>query len=362
MPGRKRKERCKEKAKTLLFVRTRIGSAELARSLADLGFRSRALNGEMSHRERTQTFADFKSGAVQYLAATDVAARGLDVQDISRVIQVDLPNNADVFTHRCGRTGRAGRTGQNIVLISPKGRYSLERLAKGARVKVRYETVPQREQILAAAEQRVVERAQSPVPPLPEQLELADRLLDGFPAREVLARLLAHMDLNGVCEPRDVRSPEGGKKKRKKDRDRDRGDRDRGDRGRDRFSDNRSDDRGDRPRRPRKDSGDFVKFQVSWGAQRGADPRRLLALVCRRGDLSRDDVGAIRVAPRSSMIEIARGRASDFESIVKRPDPRDPHVHFRRWQDDGPPRREGGGQRRDNKPFRGGRKPPRRKD
>jgi ATP-dependent RNA helicase DeaD len=80
----------------------------------------------------------------------------------------------------------------------------------------------------------------------------------------------------------------------------------------------------------------FVKFQVSWGARYGADPRRLLALVCRRGGVSRDDIGSIQVAPESSTVEVAAPLAESFEDAVRKKDPRDPHVRFRRWD---PPKR-----------------------
>ncbi|MFK7999751.1 MAG: DEAD/DEAH box helicase [Polyangiales bacterium] len=77
--------------------------------------------------------------------------------------------------------------------------------------------------------------------------------------------------------------------------------------------------------------GEFVSYQVSWGEEKGADPRRLLALVCRRGGVDRGDVGAIRVGPRSSTVEVTKETAERFERSVKKPDRRDAHVRFRRW-------------------------------
>ena len=106
--------------KTLLFVRTRTETVRLADELCAAGLAARALNGEMTQRERTATFSQFRNGTIRYLVATDVAARGLDVQDIGRVIQVDLPDNADVFTHRSGRTGRAGRRGTNVLFAAAR--------------------------------------------------------------------------------------------------------------------------------------------------------------------------------------------------------------------------------------------------
>jgi hypothetical protein len=84
-------------------------------------------------------------------------------------------------------------------------------------------------------------------------------------------------------------------------------------------------------RGPRGGDGEFVSYQVSWGEEKGADPRRLLALVCRRGGVDRGDVGAIRVGPRSSTVEVTKDTADRFERAVQKPDKRDAHVRFRRW-------------------------------
>lgn len=84
-------------------------------------------------------------------------------------------------------------------------------------------------------------------------------------------------------------------------------------------------------RGPRGRDGEFVSYQVSWGEEKGADPRRLLALVCRRGGVERQDVGAIRVGPRSSTVEVTKETADRFERSVQKPDRRDAHVRFRRW-------------------------------
>jgi ATP-dependent RNA helicase DeaD len=141
--------------KTLLFVRTRTETVRLADELCAAGLAARALNGEMTQRERTATFMQFRSGAVRYLVATDVAARGLDVQDIGRVIQVDLPDNADVFTHRSGRTGRAGRRGTNMLFAASRAEYRVKGLLRGAGVEARLAPIPTPEEIFAAADERL---------------------------------------------------------------------------------------------------------------------------------------------------------------------------------------------------------------
>ncbi len=288
--------------KTLVFVKTRVETHELAGFLAQQGFAARALSGEMTHRERTEAFAAFRSGSLRVLVATDVAARGLDVSDIARVVQVDPPQNAEVFTHRGGRTGRAGKRGENVLLVPPRSRRRAEQLFREAGVRARFTAPPSASEILAAADARLLEQVREGSAS-ERSRELAEHLLAGADAVDVVAHLLSRIGHTGPAAPRilpEVRLDAA-------------------------------------PRAPREPSGKpraseaFVLFQVSWGARSGADPRRLLALACRRGKVGRADVGAIQIGPSSSTIEVAAALAERFEEAARRRDPRDPHVRFRRW-------------------------------
>jgi ATP-dependent RNA helicase DeaD len=299
--------------KTLLFVRTRTETVRLADELCAAGLAARALNGEMSQRERTATFAQFRDGAVRYLVATDVAARGLDVQDIGRVIQVDLPDNADVFTHRSGRTGRAGRLGNNVLFASSRAECRVQSMLRAARVQARQAPIPTPEDIFAAANERLgkslLQDLASPASPGDARAQdLAERLLAEHSPTEVVAALLQREARRNYGTPRRVRDdakPVRGERKPRK-------------------AGLKS------PSRPRTEE-DFVTYQVSWGARGGADTRRLLAMVCRRGDVSSDLVGAIRVAPKNSTVDIASSATQRFERAVSRPDKRNPRAQFRRW-------------------------------
>ncbi len=296
--------------KTLIFVRTRVDTTQLSAKLAELGFTVLPLSGEMSQRERNSAFRKFKSGVIQVLVATDVAARGLDVQDIGRVIHADLPDNGEVLTHRSGRTGRAGRSGQSIMLVGLREKRKAERMLRDAGVRARFVQPPTPEQILEVADDRMVQRLLADDrEPTRRAAALAQKLLHGCESpTELVARLLDRLDYAGPTEPREVQLRSA--KSRKKDRD---------------------------DKRVQKHEGDFVRFQVSWGGEAGADPGRLLAMVCRRGDVTKAQVGAIRVGPRSSSVEIADSAAAAFERAVRRPDTgRDAHVKFRRWKDGGP--------------------------
>jgi ATP-dependent RNA helicase DeaD len=115
-----------ELTSALIFVRTRVGTGELANELTVRGFPAEALNGDLSQDARERTLSRFRNNQIKVLVATDVAARGLDIDDISHVFNYDLPEDAEVYVHRVGRTGRAGKAGVAISLVTPreKGRLS----------------------------------------------------------------------------------------------------------------------------------------------------------------------------------------------------------------------------------------------
>ena len=104
---------------TLVFARTRADVADITRQLQQVGFAAGSLSGEMDQAARLRALSSFRSGQLRALVATDVAARGIDVQDIARVVQIDVPTDADTYTHRSGRTGRAGRKGTSALLVPP---------------------------------------------------------------------------------------------------------------------------------------------------------------------------------------------------------------------------------------------------
>jgi superfamily II DNA/RNA helicase len=114
---------------TLVFVRTKRGADRLVKRLAAHGVKAVAMHGNKSQRQREQALSRFESGAVDILVATDVAARGIDVEGISHVINFDPPGDGEAYVHRIGRTGRAGRTGIGITLLSPDQHHEVTLLA-----------------------------------------------------------------------------------------------------------------------------------------------------------------------------------------------------------------------------------------
>jgi ATP-dependent RNA helicase DeaD len=131
----------------IIFVRTRIGTGELANQLTSRGFAAEALNGDLSQDARIQVLNRYRNGQVRVLVATDVAARGLDIDDISHVFNFDLPDDPEVYVHRVGRTGRAGRQGIAISLLTPKDRWQLRRIEELTRFKLERAELPTIQQI-----------------------------------------------------------------------------------------------------------------------------------------------------------------------------------------------------------------------
>lgn len=142
----------------LIFVRTRAGSSELASELSNRGFPSEALNGDLNQDARERTLNRFKGGQVKVLVATDVAARGLDIDDISHVFNYDLPDDHEVYVHRIGRTGRAGRKGVAISLATVYEKRRIKDIERFARTKLRLGEVPTRETIVEKREKELVEQ------------------------------------------------------------------------------------------------------------------------------------------------------------------------------------------------------------
>ncbi|MDR2548664.1 MAG: DEAD/DEAH box helicase [Desulfobulbus sp.] len=131
----------------LIFVRTRLGTGELANQLTARGFAAEALNGDLSQEARIQVLTRYRNGQVKVLVATDVAARGLDIDDISHVFNFDLPDDPEVYVHRVGRTGRAGRDGIAISLLTPRDRWQLRRIEEYTHFRLDKAELPSIQQI-----------------------------------------------------------------------------------------------------------------------------------------------------------------------------------------------------------------------
>ncbi|MBX3202810.1 MAG: DEAD/DEAH box helicase, partial [Labilithrix sp.] len=366
-------------AQSLIFARTRADVADIAAALSEAGFVISMLSGEMEQAERNRALAAFKRGNVDALVATDVAARGIDVQDVARVLHAEPPTDADAYTHRSGRTGRAGKKGISSILVAERELARTVGLLGRARVRWRFAPLPTAEAIRDARDQSLLGSLTADFVEGeaidPRSLALAEQILSSSEPTRAVGRLVALALRRSQAEPRELtrinppsQAPRGAGAARRVEygrydegRERRGGGFERGE-GFERGGDARgggferggsgargggfergSDARGGEPRGggferggggDARGSGDWVAFRVSWGETHGADPRRLVAMMCRRGQITGRDIGAIRVGRTSSVIEVTNHVAESFERATAKPDPRDPRVHVRRWSDE----------------------------
>ena len=134
-------------SRALVFVSTRAGTSELVAALEERGFPSAALNGDLSQSAREDVMSRFRRNQITTLVATDVAARGLDIDDISHVFNYDLPQDPELYVHRIGRTARAGKTGIAISFLTPSEKWQLNRIAKYTKQPLTPTPIPTEEQI-----------------------------------------------------------------------------------------------------------------------------------------------------------------------------------------------------------------------
>ncbi|MRS14500.1 DEAD/DEAH family ATP-dependent RNA helicase [Enterobacteriaceae bacterium RIT691] len=296
----------------IIFVRTKNATLEVAEALERSGYNSAALNGDMNQSLREQTLDRLKDGRLDILIATDVAARGLDVERISLVVNYDIPMDSESYVHRIGRTGRAGRAGRALLFVENRERRLLRNIERTMKL-----TIPEVE--LPNAELLGTRRLEKFAAKVQQQLESSD--LDQYRAllakiqpsaeeeldMETLAAALLKMaqgERTLIVPPDAPMRP----KREFRDRDdrferRDRNDRnDRGPRG------DRPERGGeDRPRRERRDVGDMQLYRIEVGRDDGVEVRHIVGAIANEGDISSRYIGNIKLFGTHSTIELPKG-------------------------------------------------------
>lgn len=311
-----------EQRRTLVFVERRSDAADLAQQLEADGFRALPISGDLVQSQRDRALGAFRAGTVHVLVATDVAARGIDVPDVGVVVQTSPPIDPETYTHRSGRTGRAGQKGRSVLFCPPRRRRAVERLVADAGGDITWADVPSAADVQRVVEARDREALAGRVKEALEagvdegRLEFARELLGTHGAEELVAVLLDAAGPKRAARARDV--GEGAPRTRGKKQDG-------GQRGDDRVP-----------------SAGSVRFFINWGSNQGASPSRVLAAVCRRGEVDGSTIGAISVHQNATTFDVSAEVAEEFEAKAGRRDPRDPHTMIRRDRGPGGP----GGQRR----------------
>lgn len=288
----------------IIFVRTKNATIELAEKLEARGFSCAALNGDISQHLREKTVERLKSGKIDILIATDVAARGLDVERISHVINYDIPYDTESYVHRIGRTGRAGRAGEAILFVERREQRMLRSIEYATRQRIEQLTLPS---VAKVNKQRVEKFKERVVQTLnnveSEWLDIVNEITTehGFEPVQIAAALAKMTQGNKslfLAEEEVVRpryDSEDGRGKRVDQRQ----------------SNSARDDRRNSGVRGRTESAGYVDYKLGVGARDGLNPRSLVNALSRLGNCTPRVIGNVQVREKYSIValpsNVARG-------------------------------------------------------
>ncbi|WP_292829372.1 DEAD/DEAH box helicase [Microbacterium sp.] len=284
----------------IVFARTKSATEEIAEKLRARGYSAAAINGDVAQPVREKTVNQLKSGKLDILVATDVAARGLDVERISHVVNFDISTDTESYVHRIGRTGRAGRSGDAISFVTPRERGLVTVIERATRQPLTQMQLPTADDVNLTRLARFDDR-------ITAALGQTERI-DGF--RDVIAHYVRHHDVPEVDvaaalavvaqgESPLLLEPETEQQRR--------GFEDRADRG-DRGARPGRFDRDERPeRRQRPSNGRMATYRIAVGKRHRVEPRQIVGALANEGGLSRGDFGAIQIRPDFSLVELPAG-------------------------------------------------------
>jgi ATP-dependent RNA helicase DeaD len=318
----------------LVFCSTRAAVNKLMSRMGNRGFPVVALSGELSQKERSNALQALRDGRARVCIATDVAARGLDLQNLGLVIHADLPRDPATLLHRSGRTGRAGRKGVSALLVAPKARRRVERLLGDAKISATWGKPPSADEIARQDDARLLSDAAISAPSSAHEKQLVEQLLAQHGA-EAVAAAFVRAKREGRSAPEELRDVDDRASDRKAKPDwerperslRDRPERIRPDRPErapreewttreDRPSREERPPREKRARTERADLHGAIWIAINVGRKKNADPKWLLPMLCKAGGLERDDIGQIRINAGNTHVELTpQGAMRLFEKV-----------------------------------------------
>ncbi len=257
----------------IIFVRTKHATEDLAERLRARGFSAAAINGDVAQVQRERTIDQLRKGKLDILVATDVAARGLDVDRISHVINHDIPTDTESYVHRIGRTGRAGRSGEAISFVTPRENYLLRAIEKANRTTLTQMNLPTVEDVNAFRVQKFTESIGKAL--ADPQLAVFRELVQSYeqehdvPAHDIAAAI-AVLAQDG--EPLFIEdSPEPPAHER---------------------------------RERREPASGLVRWRIAVGKRHRVEPRQIVGALANEGGLKRSDFGRIDIKPNFSLVEL----------------------------------------------------------
>jgi ATP-dependent RNA helicase DeaD len=303
----------------IIFVRTRIATAELAEKLNARGYAAAALNGDIAQAQREKTVEALKKGRLDILVATDVAARGLDVERISHVLNYDIPYDVEAYVHRVGRTGRAGRSGDAILFAANRERRLLRAIEKSTGKNIEKMELPSAEDVTDTRVKRFKAKISETLDST-DDLDKFRGLVEqyqheyGVPVIEVAAALVAMaQDRQPLFAKEKLRkTPERRTEEREKRRAKE--SREGGERA----------SRGDGPRRPDKGERDVPRadkgmnrYRIEVGYSHGVKPGNIVGAIANEAEIDSEYIGRIEIYDDHATVDLPEGMPKEVFNHLK---------------------------------------------
>ena len=279
----------------LVFANTRERVKHLTASLRERGFSVVGLSGELTQSLRSEALQALRDGHARVCVATDVAARGLDLPDLGLVIHAEIPVNKATLLHRSGRTGRAGKKGVSVLMVSHTRRRKVEMMLNSASIKAEWSGAPSADEIRAKDHERMLTDPILMAEADEESIAMGKELLERTSPEHVAAALI-RLYREKLPPPEDVQDDERMKRAQETGRN----------------------ERGqqDGPLVDFARGGNMTWFRVNIGREKNADPKWLLPLICRLGHVTKRDVGSIKIFDRETKFEITADAEAKFRAAM----------------------------------------------
>jgi ATP-dependent RNA helicase CsdA (EC 5.99.1.-) len=289
----------------IIFVRTKTATVELAEKLEARGYAAAALNGDIAQNQRERIVDQLKSGKLDILIATDVVARGLDVERISHVINYDIPYDNESYVHRIGRTGRAGRSGTAILFVAPRERRLLRSIEASTKKKIPQMELPTAQEIndtrIVRFKDKIVDSAQSKDLDFYQKMVESIESENNIPAIEIAAGLakLLQGDVPFFLDEKPIKKAEFSDRNDRPNR------REKG-------------DRNPRGRRQTPPNEGMDRFRIEVGRQHGVKPGNIIGCIANEAGLDGEHIQKLNIEDSYSLVDLPTEMPKDIFNDLKK--------------------------------------------
>jgi ATP-dependent RNA helicase DeaD len=326
----------------IIFVRTKTATVELAEKLTARGYDVEPLNGDIPQNARERTVDKLKQGTIDILVATDVVARGLDVERVSHVINYDIPYDTESYVHRIGRTGRAGRSGDAILFISHREKRLLFSIEKATKQSIELMDIPSISQLNESRLERFKESIKEAIKDesIESYIPIVESIMEETEASpDIIMAALAKVAQGD--EPLLLKESDRPDLHSKQSFDRENGRR----QGRNERNERGRGERGDRgakrgPRQRSTPDENMQRFRIEVGHTHGAKPGNIVGAIANEANISSKNIGAIEIYDNFTTVDLPKGMPKETKDTLSKTRVAGQRLNIREWSDTPPKRKK----------------------